>query len=82
MLLNLEFAIKCDAYIGTLASNWCRLVDELRATVGEIFLISDGSPSIFDDFNSIMLHYLSDSTSLHAAINCASILSQWTNTAS
>ena len=34
MLLNLEYAIKCDAYVGTLASNWCRLVDELRATVG------------------------------------------------
>ena len=45
MLLNLEFAIKCDAYIGTLASNWCRLVDELRATVGKIFLPYDGSLS-------------------------------------
>ena len=35
MLLNLEYALKCDAFVGTLASNWCRLVDELRATVGK-----------------------------------------------
>ena len=35
MLLNLEYAVKCDAFVGTLASNWCRLVDELRTTVGE-----------------------------------------------
>ena len=86
MLLNLEFAIKCDAYVGTLASNWCRLVDELRATVGEVFLTYDGSLSRFDDFSSIMqfimFHYFSDSTSLDAAINSASILRQWTNTAS
>ena len=34
MLLNLEYSLKCDAFIGTLASNWCRLVDEMRATVG------------------------------------------------
>ena len=35
MLLNLEYAVKCDAFVGTLASNWCRLVDELRTTVGK-----------------------------------------------
>jgi len=34
MLLNLQFALKCDAWVCTLASNWCRLIDELRATVG------------------------------------------------
>ena len=34
MLLNLEYSLKCDAFIGTLASNWCRLVDEMRCTVG------------------------------------------------
>ena len=35
MLLNLEYSLKCDAFIGTLASNTCRLMDELRATVGK-----------------------------------------------
>ena len=34
MLLNLEYALKCDAWVCTLASNSCRLIDELRATVG------------------------------------------------
>ena len=34
MLLNLEYSLKCDAYIGTLASNTCRLMDELRSTIG------------------------------------------------
>ena len=34
MLLNLEYSLKCDAFIGTLESNWCRLVDEMRCTVG------------------------------------------------
>ena len=34
MLLNLQLAVKCHAWVCTLASNWCRLVDELRATVG------------------------------------------------
>ena len=34
MLLNLEYSLKCDAFIGTLASNSCRLVDEMRCTVG------------------------------------------------
>jgi hypothetical protein len=34
MLLNLEYSLQCDAYVGTLASNWCRIVDEMRATVG------------------------------------------------
>ena len=40
MLLNLEYSLKCDAFIGTLASNWCRLVDEMRATVGTYVHIS------------------------------------------
>jgi hypothetical protein len=35
MLLNLEYSLQCDAYVGTLASNWCRIVDEMRATVGK-----------------------------------------------
>eukprot|EP01041_Mallomonas_annulata_P010792 gene10792-22529_t len=34
MLLNLEYALKCDAWVCTLASNTCRLIDELRATIG------------------------------------------------
>ena len=38
MLLNLEYALKCDAFVCTLMSNWCRLIDELRATVGESML--------------------------------------------
>ena len=32
-LLNLDLALQCDAYVGTLSSNWCRLIDELRSTV-------------------------------------------------
>ena len=34
IILNLEYAIKCDAWVCTLKSNFCRLIDELRATVG------------------------------------------------
>jgi hypothetical protein len=26
--------VSCDAWIGTMTSNWCRLIDELRSTVG------------------------------------------------
>ncbi|CAK0811379.1 unnamed protein product [Prorocentrum cordatum] len=33
-LLNLELALQADAWIGTLRSNWCRLIDELRMTIG------------------------------------------------
>jgi hypothetical protein len=33
-LLALDLALRCDAWIGTLTSNWCRLIDEMRATVG------------------------------------------------
>ena len=29
-LLNLELALECGAWVGTLTSNWCRLIDELR----------------------------------------------------
>ncbi len=32
-LVNLDLALECDAWVGTLSSNWCRLIDELRATV-------------------------------------------------
>jgi hypothetical protein len=34
MLLNLHYLIKAEVYICTLASNFCRIVDELRATIG------------------------------------------------
>ena len=34
MLLNLEYSLKCDAWVCTIMSNWCRVIDELRATVG------------------------------------------------
>ena len=34
MLLNLKLAIQCNAWVGTLASNTVRLIDELRSTVG------------------------------------------------
>ena len=34
MLLNLEYSLKCSAYVCTLASNSCRIIDELRATIG------------------------------------------------
>ena len=33
-LLHLNDLLKCRAFVCTLASNYCRLVDELRATVG------------------------------------------------
>jgi hypothetical protein len=32
-LVALDLALQCDAWVGTLSSNWCRLIDELRATV-------------------------------------------------
>lgn len=34
ILLNLEYALRCEAWVCTLASNSCRVIDELRATVG------------------------------------------------
>jgi len=34
MILNLQFSLQCDAWICTLASNYCRVIDELRATIG------------------------------------------------
>ena len=34
MLLNLEYALKCESWVCTLASNFCRIIDELRCTVG------------------------------------------------
>ena len=32
-LLNLELALDCDAWVCTLASMWCTLIDRLRATI-------------------------------------------------
>lgn len=34
MILNLDLSLKCEAWVCTLASNSCRIMDELRATVG------------------------------------------------
>lgn len=34
MLLNLQIAMKCEAWVCTLASNSCRMMDEMRATIG------------------------------------------------
>ena len=34
VLVNLNDMMKCGAYVCTLASNFCRLLDELRATIG------------------------------------------------
>ena len=34
MLWNLQQSVQCQGWVGTLASNWCRVVDELRASVG------------------------------------------------
>jgi hypothetical protein len=34
MLLNLYYALRCEAWVCTLASNSCCIMDELRATVG------------------------------------------------
>ncbi|CAE7785558.1 FucT6 [Symbiodinium sp. CCMP2456] len=32
--MNLELALEADAWVCALTSNWCRLIDELRMTVG------------------------------------------------
>ena len=32
-LVNLQLAVSCDAWVCTLSSNWCILIDELRSTV-------------------------------------------------
>jgi hypothetical protein len=34
MILNLQYSLKCEAWVCTLASNSCRLIDELRSTIG------------------------------------------------
>jgi hypothetical protein len=34
MLLNLYYSLRSEAYVCTLRSNSCRIIDELRATVG------------------------------------------------
>lgn len=33
-IMNLHFSLKCEAYVCTMPSNSCRIMDELRATVG------------------------------------------------
>lgn len=33
-ILNLQLALECSAWVGTFSSNWCRLIDQMRATVG------------------------------------------------
>ena len=33
MLSNLDYHLKCNAWVCTMKSNWCRLVDELRLSV-------------------------------------------------
>jgi hypothetical protein len=33
MLLNLHYHLQCEAYVCTMASNFCRVIDELKATV-------------------------------------------------
>ena len=32
-LLNLQLTLECGAWVGTLSSNWCRLIDQMRSTV-------------------------------------------------
>lgn len=32
-LINLDLHMQCEGWVGTLTSNWCRLIDELRSTV-------------------------------------------------
>lgn len=32
-LVDLDLALECDAWVGTLTSNWSRLIDELRSTI-------------------------------------------------
>ncbi len=34
MILNLQYALQCEAWVCTIASNSCRVIDELRTTVG------------------------------------------------
>lgn len=34
MLLNLYYSLRSEAYVCTLASNSCRIIDEMRATLG------------------------------------------------
>lgn len=36
-LLSLQLALECDGFVGTLDSNWNRLIDQLRSTVGSKF---------------------------------------------
>ena len=43
-MMNLELALEADAWVCTLTSNWCRLIDELRMTIALILGGFTGSP--------------------------------------
>jgi hypothetical protein len=34
MLFNIDYHMRCNAFVCTMPSNFCRLIDELRATIG------------------------------------------------
>lgn len=34
MILNLEYSVRCEGFVCTIASNFCRIIDEMRATIG------------------------------------------------
>lgn len=60
MILNIDYHLRCNAFVCTLPSNFCRLIDEMRATVaGKITrhyaeLGISGCPP--NDNNKICLH--------------------------
>ena len=39
MLLNIDLSLRCHAWIHTLQSNWNRIIDEMRLTVGGMYCI-------------------------------------------
>ena len=65
ILLNLQNSLKCDAWVCTLASNTCRIIDELRATIGgkanyhsaDLSKETCGSPPCYDGFNNTSLDW-------------------------
>ena len=34
MIFNIDMHLRCNAFVCTMPSNFCRVIDELRATVG------------------------------------------------
>ena len=62
ILINLEYSLKCDAWVCTLASNTCRLIDELRATIG------GKANYVFADLSKEVQHYIHLSSSNQHAI--------------